>query len=345
MTAIVINTRNLGQHLTGVQRYTTELVTRLDGRVRAIAPREPLPGFRGHAWEQLRLPTLVGRSLLWSPSNSGPLAVRRQVVTLHDVVPLDHPEWLGPRFAAWYRWLLPRLVRRVSRIIADSEFTRQRLLEITHIPVDRVVTVPLGADPAFRPQTTDAIDRVRKSLNIPSSRYVLSVGSLEPRKNLPRLLAAWRLLLPDLPEDVWLVLAGAPGRRDIFGSVAFGEVPPRVHWTGWVPSEDLPALYSGAMAFAYPSLYEGFGLPPLESMRCGVPPLAANVTAMPEVLGKAALLVDVTNPEEIAGGLARLISDDSLRTCLGARGLAHAAQFTWERTAEMTWAVLQESVE
>ena len=153
------------------------------------------------------------------------------------------------------------------------------------------------------------------------------------------------MLANDVPNDLWLVLAGAPGRREIFGDLAFDAVPPRVHWTGWVASEDLPALYSGALAFAYPSFYEGFGLPPLEAMRCGVPTLAGNSTAMPEVLGEAALLVNATDTEAIAESLFRLIWNESLRACLGARGLSPAAQFTWERTAEMTWTVLQESAD
>src|ERR1700730_5192321 len=121
---VMVNTRTMSAALTGVQRYTAELCTRLRGKVESISPSIPLQGILGHLWEQVCLPAQVGSRLLWSPGNTGPMLISRQVVTVHDVAVLDHPEWYNSRFAAWYRWLLPRVVRRARRVIAVSEFTK-----------------------------------------------------------------------------------------------------------------------------------------------------------------------------------------------------------------------------
>ena len=339
---VVVNVRVLDSPLTGVQRYTAELLARFDPDVASIKPVRSLEGVRGHLWEQAVLPTRLDGRLLWSPSNTGPLAVGRQVVTVHDAAPLDHPEWLNRRFAAWYRWLLPRLIRRVRRVIVPSEFTKSRLLDLSGVPPERVVVVPNGVDPRFRPCAPDEIAATRVALGIPSPRYILSLASLEPRKNLDALLRAWALLRDRTPDDLWLVVGGAPGKRTVFPDVPIGALPPRVRLTGRIDDRHLPALYSGALLFAYPSLYEGFGLPPLEAMACGAPVVASDRASLPEVLDDAALLV-APEPEAIADGIGRAVGDDPLRAALRDAGLARAAPFTWDRTAERTGQVLHEA--
>jgi Glycosyltransferase len=290
--SIVVNTRILQSHTTGVQRYLLELLARAP-EVERIAPLQVSAGMRGHAWEQLRLPGSCRGKLLWSPSNSGPLAVRNQVVTIHDMVPLDHPEWFNPRFTSWCRFLFPRLARRVKHVMVVSEFTRQRLIFHSGIEPEKVSVVHCGVDARFQPQSSEAIAAARAALQLPDSRYVLSVGSLEPRKNLGRLLLAWERLLPTMGADVWLVVAGARGKQLVFRDVPELErLPERVFLSGYVPDELLPALYAGAMAFVYPSVYEGFGFPPLEAMACGTPTLVGNRASIPEVVGNAALRVD-----------------------------------------------------
>lgn len=340
---IAINTRTLASGLTGVQRYLLELLSNIP-ELSCLAPLKPKHGLRGHAWEQFLLPVQLKGRLLWSPCNTGPLAVRRQVVTIHDAVPLDHPEWLNPRFAAWYRFLTPRLARRVVRVIADSEFTKSRIIETMHINRDKVVVIPIGVSKRFVPSDAQAIEDAVAAMKLPTKHYVLSVGSLEPRKNLGRLLKAWGIISAHLPDDVWLVVGGAKGKRLVFGDVPeLTALPPRVFLTGHIPDEYLPALYGGAIAFAYPSLYEGFGLPPLEAMACGTPVLTSQVASMPEVVGEAAVLVNPYNIDSIASGLQRLVDDSLLRETLRAKGLERAGQFTWERTAARTWRVLQEA--
>ncbi len=344
MPLILVNTRTLSSKLTGVQRYTLELLQRFGDRVGAVAPKRHLSGIKGHAWEQFILPLRISNNLLWSPSNTGPLAVRRQVVTIHDVVPMDHPEWLNPRFAAWYRFLTPRLVRRVSGVIADSEFTKTRLLERTGIAEGKVTVVMLGVDHRFAPQDSETIEYAVRNLGLPTKHYILSIGSLEPRKNLGRLLRAWETVYRRLPEDVWLVVSGAKGKSLVFQDVPeLKALPPRVFLSGHVADELLPPLYAGALAFAYLSVYEGFGLPPLEAMASGTPALVGNRASLPEVVGDAAVQVDPFDIEAIGDGLLRLVEDRSLREELAQKGLERAKQFSWDRTAEQTWRVLEEA--
>jgi len=343
----LVNTRILSHPLTGVQRYLLELLQRMPSdQMHQIAPRRPLSGARAHLWEQTVLPLQTHGQLLWSPSNTGPLAVSRQVATIHDVVPIDHPEWLNPRFAAWYRFLTPKLARRVARVITVSEFTKSRLLETTGVSDDKVIVVPLGVDARFVPQVREQVESAIHKLGLPTSLYVLSLGSLEPRKNLGRLLRAWEVIYRRLPEDVWLVVSGAKGKRLVFQDVPELEsLPPRVFLTGHVPDELLPSLYAGAMAFAYLSVYEGFGLPPLEAMASGTPTLVGNRASLPEVVGDAAVQVDPFDVEAIADGLHRLIEDSSLRAVLRQKGLERAGQFNWDKSAEQTWRVLEEAAE
>lgn len=338
---IVCNARNLSGDITGVQRYTSELLARFGNRVDRIGPEKSLHGVRGHLWEQFALPKNVGGRLLWSPSNSGPLTVEKQVITFMDVSPMDHPEWMSPQFAAWYGFIIPRLAKRVRAILTISEFSKQR---ITHYCPDaelKIHVVHLAADRRFSPVDTEQVERAHACLAIPSPHYLVVLGSLEPRKNLHRVLHAWRNIESRIPNDIWLVLAGAQGKRLVFGDQSFENLPPRVHLTGHVPDELLPSLYSGAIGSVYLSLYEGFGLPPLEAMACGTPVLTSNVTSLPEVVGTAAITVDPYDVEAIGDGLIRLVDDSSLRGDLKVRGLDRAKQFSWDKTAEQTWKVLE----
>ncbi len=325
-----------------MQRYGIEMATRLADGLDVLRPNKSLSGAKGHLWEQAFLPAASGKRLLWSPNNTGPIAVARQVCTMHDIIPVEHPEWFNARFAAWYQWLLPRLTRRVRHLIAISEFTKHRLVENFGIHPEKITVVANGVDAQFHPRTAAEINEVRAALGIVTPRYLLSLGSLEPRKNLRRLLSSWKKLQRELPEDIGLVVVGARGSLKVFQDAAISEIPEGVHFTGYAQQEHLPALYSGAMALVYPSLYEGFGLPPVEAMACGTPVITSNTTSLPEVTGGAALLVDPLDEDAIAAAILRLVRDEPLRALMSEKSLAHASKLTWDRSAAQTWKVLEE---
>jgi glycosyltransferase involved in cell wall biosynthesis len=342
MTSIALNARFYAHRPTGMQRYALELSRRFPDYLDPVRPTKSLGGTAGHLWEQLYLPSAVHGRLLWSPNNTGPLAVERQVCTVHDLIPIDHPEWFNIRFARWYEWLLPRLAKRVRHIIAISEFTKQRVVDLLRVKEDKVTVIPNGVDNRFCPQSSEAIESMRRALQITNKSYLLCVGSLEPRKNLLRLLEAWKIAMPRIPDKLELVVAGAPGNSRVFGTVAIASVPARVHFTGYVPEEYLPGLYAGAVAMVYPSLYEGFGLPPLEAMACGTPVVTSNGTSLPEVVGGSAVLVDPYDAASIADGIVKIASSQSLRDSLAEQSRTRAARFTWEHAAHQTLRVLLE---
>ena len=210
---VFINLRSQSAGLRGVQRYTARVQRELAERLTPVAPRSPMHGVRGHLWEQTVLPRMIGDALLWSPANTGPLSIANQVLTLHDLGSLEHPEWYSRLFSAWYRWLTPELIKRVRRVITTSRYSRERLLARLNIDQSKVVVVNGGVDINFCPRPEDEIARVRSDLGIPSPHYLLSFGAQEPRKNLPRLLAAWSSCVVRLPEEIWLVIAGANAPR------------------------------------------------------------------------------------------------------------------------------------
>jgi glycosyltransferase involved in cell wall biosynthesis len=339
---IAVNVRTLGAPLTGVQRYLGEILSRwkktpdFSGIFSEIGPSRPRHGIAGHAWEQFVLPRRCGGSLLWSPGNTGPVGVRHQAVTIHDLAALDHPEWFSRSFAAGYAWILPRVARASRLVITPSQATRRRLIERLRLDPAKVRAIPLGVDERFRPDCACRISALPDKIQ----RYVLCVGSVEPRKNVAGLLAAWRLAA--LADDLWLVVAGAAGAERVFATNASASIPTRVHFLGHVGDADLPALYAGAHACVYPSLYEGFGLPALEALASGVPLLASRDDAIAETVSDAALTVDANSTEALAEGLRSVVNDTALRARLRVAGPARASQFNWENTALSTWQALSE---
>ena len=341
---VFINMRSQTAGLRGVQRYTAEVQRRLADRVQTVAPGRPMNGIRGHLWEQTVLPTIVGKGLLWSPANTGPLRIENQVLTIHDIASIEHPEWFKPAFARWYRWLTPELLKRVRKVITVSRFSRQRLLALADTEESKVAVIYGGVDERFRPNSAENVVRVKNELKLPSPHYILSLGALEPRKNLRRLLAAWSSCVTRLPEDIWLVIAGSDAPGNVFGNLQMGDIPPRVHFAGFVADDSLPALYSAALALVYVSLYEGFGLPVLEAMASGTVPIVANNTAMPEVVGDAGIQVDPYDPEEIAAAIERVVNDSECRKDLEMRAIQQSRRFSWDCTAQQTWKVLSDAI-
>lgn len=278
----------------------------------------------------------------------------RTVLTVYDVIPLRHPEYSSARARLLFRLTTALALRSAAQVIAISEAARQDFVADFHIPASRIRAIPLAADPAFRPQPPEAIRDVRRRYDLPE-RFVLYLGSNKPHKNLVRLVQAWRMANSELRiTNEKLVVAGAwdpryPEAKELADSFNMTSIDKdrypqstilnlqsSIVWLGRVPEADLPALYSAAAAFVFPSLYEGFGLPVLEAMACGAPVICSAVSSLPETAGDAALLVDPTDVDALAAALARVLVEPGLAADLRARGFAQAARFTWERTAAET---------
>ena len=275
-----------------------------------------------------------------------PLLRSRSVVTVHDLTFVHYPRLVEEKNLEYLRRFVRRSLHLADRVIAVSHWIRQEVLEIFRLPEDKVVAVPHGVDrERFRPASPQAVAAVRRRYGLNGAPYLLAVGTLEPRKNLPRLLEAYARI-PQRGE-VRLVLAGCRGwlYGDIFETLRRQRLEGEVLLTGYCPEADLPALYSGASVLVYPSLYEGFGMPILEAMACGTPVIASNRGAMAEVAGDAAVLVDPEDTAAIADAVSRLLEDASARESLAARGLERAAAFSWEAAARRTRAVFQEAMQ
>ena len=314
----------------GTARYLGGLLAELEARARADPQgnrhvrirRLSFPGGASALGDVVWYPALLplrarGLDVLHCPGIRAPFHTTVPlVVTVHDLAVLRHPETFPAWSRNYSRFALPRIVRAAARLIADSEFTRRELVEVLRVDEGRVRVIPLAAATAFSPQGDGA-----------EGDYVLAVGTLEPRKNLGRLAqAAGR-------AGVELRVVGERG----WGGVEAGG--DGVRWLGRVTDEELARLYRGALCVAYPSVYEGFGLPVLEAMACGAAVVTSGIGSTAEVAGDAAVLVDPLDPAAIAAGIEEAVAR---RDELSARGLERAARFSWRATAEATLAVYRE---
>jgi glycosyltransferase involved in cell wall biosynthesis len=263
------------------------------------------------------------------------LRTARTVLTIHDLTLLLFPEWHPAARLALMAPALEPSARRADRIVAPSQATRNDILKLLPVEPERVLVIPEGIDATFTPGAGHEVAARLAPLGLRAGEYLLFLGTIEPRKNLVRLLQAVELVGPEIGP---LVLAGGRGWNNAPIRAALARLgrAGRVRDLGYVPDDLRPTLLAGARAFVYPSLYEGFGLPPLEAMACGTPVLTSNVSALPEVMGDAALFVDPEDVSELATALVRMWHDDTLRADLRARGLARARQFSWDRTARLT---------
>jgi len=297
-------------------------------------------------WQRLRTPLPVetwtgpldlyhGMDFLLPPLRRG----TPSVVSIHDLSFELFPAETMPGMRDFLGKAVPRSVRRADHVIADSEATRRDLIDLYKVDPARVTTVPLGVDERFTPDgTAGEGERMRARYGLGDSPFLLTVSTLQPRKNHLRLVQAFAEA--DLP-GLCLVIAGGQGwaYEQVHAEVNRLRLGGRVIFPGFVADADLPALYRTAAGLVYPSLYEGFGLPPLEAMACGTPVLASNAASLPEVVGDAALVVDPLDVHAIAAGLGRLAGDEAVRAALREKGTARARLFTWARAAEATWAV------
>lgn len=311
-----------------------------------------LPGrLYGYLLKRNRVPPidlLAGRPDLFFFPNfvKYPLARARSVVTVHDLTFIRYPEYVEAKNLAYLRQFVAESLSLADRVIAVSQCVRREVLDIFGLPEDHVVAVSHGVDRAvFRPPGPEAAANVLRRYGLEGIPYILAVGTLEPRKNLPRLLEAYARL--PQRKACRLVLAGGRGwlYEGIFEVMRKYRMEGDVTLTGYCPESDLPALYSGALLLAYPSLYEGFGMPILEAMSCGTPVLTSSRGAMAEVAGDAAVLIDPEDADAMGDAISRILEDHELREKLIARGAQRCGLFSWDETARRTQGVLREAMQ
>ncbi len=353
----------LGQETTGSGQYSAQLLRALrdlDGGNEYLV-QKPVFFKKTGFWtnlhklrfEQLTFPRACRRDrvdVAHVPYWASPLfPTVPTVVTVHDLIPLLLPHYRGSALVRLYTRLVAASARRADRILTDSRASQADIVRHLGIPAERVRVIYLAADAACRSVNDPAaLAAARARYGLPE-RYILYLGGFDRRKNVQALFAAYARLRAETGGAApALVVAGrlpegdsplfpAPGRL----ARAAG-IHDAVRFTGWVPDADKPALYSGALFFAFLSLYEGFGLMPLEAMACGTPVLVSNRSSLPEVVGDGGLLVDPDDAAAVAAGMAALARDESLRVHLRDRALARAARFSWRRTAQQTLAVYRE---
>lgn len=363
MTRVGMNGRVLTKPSPGgVGRYTHHLLTELapdgaDGHkcspvavgaegaaslpdgVEATGTVPAHSGLRAHFWEQVKLPRILSSKkyeVFHTPAGQPPvLSGTPLVTTIHDVSPITHPEWFADAYVALYRVLTPLAVRASDRIITVSEFARDEIVDVYPAAAGKTTAIYNGVEPRD-PTNAEPID----SLN--AGKFLLFVGSVNPRKNLSGLLRAYRLYRQQTDNPRSLVLVGPDD--DVFASTDLPTVD-GVRRLGYVSESQLTWLYNRAALFVFPSLYEGFGLPILEAMSVGTPVVTSNCGAMAEVAGDAAHLVDPTDPRAIARGVQDILDDGEYRETLSQRGKSHSSQFSWARTARRTVEVYHEAID
>jgi glycosyltransferase involved in cell wall biosynthesis len=369
INALLLN-QGFGYRQTGVSRYIDRLLRALPDAIepdelRVYAGRRseplndelasgwkqaPVRGERPESrviWEHLGLPAMARKDrldLFHGPVNVVPPGLPcLSVVTIHDLALLRFPEQVTKKRYRYLSRTISASVKRASRVVTVSESTKRDIVELLSTEPEKIAVTPLGVDERFRRLDREGLARFREQAGV-ERPFALFVGTLEPRKNLTRLLDAFALIVNDVAHD--LVVIGPEGwltseiHETAYQLIKRG----RVQFRGFVPDGQLPAWYSACDLFAYPSLYEGFGLPVLEAMACGAPVLTSNVSALPEVVGDAAVTVDPSSVEAIAEGMKQILTNVELADDLGHRGLYRAKNFTWARTAELTVAAYREAV-
>lgn len=354
----------------GIGHYTRELIASISRSpgielVPISFGAQPPDSLAAHAIVYGRYPLLAAMAALTGRSFPGGGALRDRVdvvhatdhlvpkfrgiptvATLMDAIPLSHPEWVAPRLLFWKSLLWKRAAAWAQQVITISEHSKTDIIQHFGIAPERVSVVPLGVDERyFETLPPEVRSEVLQRLGLPQ-RFFLFVGTLQPRKNLERILRAHRRLPLDMQKEVPLVVAGRPGWRceGVIEQLRQGRERGTVQWLRYVPDLDLRALLQSAAALVFPSLYEGFGLPILEAFASGLPVITASTSAMPEVAGDAALLVDALDEQAIADAMQRVLESPEAANELRRRGLARAREFSWAQCAERTLVVYRKTI-
>ena len=316
----IFDSRWIGEH--GIGRFAREVRARLPANTVDLTGQDPV-SLKGLLKLELFVQKVPAspRTLFFSPGYSPPVSWRGPMVfTVHDLIHVDVPEEASRFKALYYNRVIRPAMARAQRVLTVSEYSRQRLLEWSGVASEQVVVVGNGVDPSFSPEGRSY------QLDYP---YIFYVRNSKPHKNVPKLLEAFaQMAIPDLR----LMLSGPADEATQHQALRLG-IYERIIFAGRISDADLPAYYRGASVVTMPSLYEGFGLPPLEGMASGVPVVVSDTTSLPEVVGDAGILVNPEDAESIADGLTRALTDNELRSTLQQRGLARAKLFNWDQVA------------
>jgi glycosyltransferase involved in cell wall biosynthesis len=356
LTTISINGRFLSQPITGVQRYSHELIRSLDlllaygsldnegiafelvtpGSVKIAASLRCIPlkrvgRFSGHLWEQFELPAYCQKKLLFTPSGGAPVIHDRHVMTIFDAAVFAAAKGYSRRYAAWYRWLLRKMSKKAERILTISEFSKKEIQKWCEVDPEKITVTHLGHEHILR-VTPDVSILTKHGLD--TEPFVLAVSSMNPNKNFRGIAEAIQLLKT---YKIKFAIAGGMN-SDVFDKSA--PLPNNVVQLGYVTDAALRALYEKASCFLFPSFYEGFGLPPLEAMACGCPVIVSRAASLPEVCGDAASYCDPHDPADTASKLNEIAEDADYRQRLIELGRKRVQLFSWERTALETRNVL-----
>jgi glycosyltransferase involved in cell wall biosynthesis len=357
---VAVDGMGLARPWAGVGVYTSQIlramaVERPDCRFTVfVPPGVSMEGTTSIAYRQLPEVPLIGRHVQW------PARLRRlkpdvffgavgalplmdvgspSVITVHDLAIYRNAGWFPQRQPLSTRWVVPRSLRRADRVIAVSTNTARDAEDLFGVPPSRISVIPHGVSPGLRPMSTDELAAARERLRLPE-RFILFVGTIEPRKNLLTLLDAWAMMR-DRPD---LVIVGGWGWNYEPIRKRISRLGDRVHHLDGLEPAQLPAVYNLARVLAHPAWYEGFGLPPLEAMACGTPVVVSDTSSLPEVVGEAGLVVAAGDADAWRKALERIIGDHDLAADLRRRGILRAAEFGWSRSAAMTWEVIDEAV-
>lgn len=348
----VVNGRYLTQKATGVHRYAFEICNKLHEMgvdFHVAVPKEIHPdykfsfkvvkcgSFNTHLWEQISLPRYlksIGSPLLISFTGCGPLNYSNQIMTIHDVSHERYPEWFSKNYYRFYHYMMPRIGKKAHAVLTVSEFSKKEIVDTLGINAEKIHVVHSNVPFHNKPSKEEILSFSR---NPEAERYILAVSSMDPRKNFVRLVEAFDKIKD---KSVKLYIIGmsfkafnTPDLQKLIGE--------NVHLPGYIPDEKLQTMYQNALLSVYPSLYEGFGLPPLESMTYGCPVINSDIPALREVSQDAALYVDPYNVDDITQKIEQLLVDEPLRTELQKKGLEQIKKYSWDKSAKQVYELAQ----
>ncbi|MBI6874066.1 glycosyltransferase family 4 protein [Clostridium aciditolerans] len=295
-------------------------------------------------WDEVNIPNILKGSdieLYHVPQNGVGLPENKEcnfMITLHDVIPYKMPETVSDRYLKIFHEHIPKVVSACDGIITVSDYSKKDIMEAFNFPENKIFVTPLASEDIYKPLNRDLSKKIAKKYYSIDKDFILYVGGFSPRKNIIGLIESFSKLLSIYKKDISLVIAGKKGKSyDSYKKRAeeLG-ISDKVIFPGFIPIEHLPYIYNAAKLFAYPSFYEGFGLPPIEAMSCGVPVVASNATSVPEVVGNGGLLINPNDVDDLCYSMFRVLLDDDLRERLILSGIVKASELSWQKTAHQT---------